>query len=434
MRGTGSPGALQFEPLPGCGHVRALRRNHEAALQPKAVILSDQAQAAADFHLFTSTPVAGQFSGLTTDDIAVETNPASPSFGDKWGPAFLPVSMRDAKGQEIYRGYTDAFGRYNGLVPSTFSANIPVPSGYSPAMHFVCLNDPGPLPGGGLDPLRNPNYGVFCYTLMYMPGTTTYLDTPILPNAAFAAGFNPVDCAPPVATPGIKQVDGSGAGPLVAPGGMLTIQSQGTIPVPNPAYDGPLGTAPATVLRDLGFGGGGTVALVNGSGTSTALTGVSWSSAQITGTVPASLAPGSYQLVVNRTGGGSSVNAATVTVGTETPVRVTPGPGAIQTAIDAAQPGSLILVAPGTYDELVVMWKPVRLQGSGAATIINAVKRPTEKLDAWRRKVKSLVDGGIVGLLPGQPGPEFNLVGGGLFGTELGAGITVLANATTTPS
>jgi hypothetical protein len=50
-------------------------------------------------------------------------------------------------------------------------------------MHLVCLNDPGPIPGPGgtsiLDPLRNPNYGVFCYTLMYMPGTTTYLDTPV---------------------------------------------------------------------------------------------------------------------------------------------------------------------------------------------------------------------------------------------------------------
>jgi hypothetical protein len=66
--------------------------------------------------------------------------------------------------------------------------------------------------------------------------------------------------------------------------------------------------------------------------------------------------------------------------------------------------------------------------GRGVATIINAVKRPTEKLDNWRAKVKGLIDAGTVDLLPGQPGPEFNLVGAGLFGTELGAGITVLAN------
>jgi hypothetical protein len=406
------------------------------ALRPlcnrKEVILSDQGQAAADFHLFTSTPVAGQFQGLSTDDIAVETNPASPSFPDKWGPAFLPISMRDFNGHEIYRGYSDAFGRYNGVLPSTFTANIPIPSGYSPGMHFVCLNDPGPIPGPGgtpiLDPQRNPNYGIFCYTLMYMPGTTTYLDTPLLPNAAFAAGFNPADCAFADATPVIEQVDGTGTGPLVAPGGTLTIQSQGVTSVPNPAYEGPLTTAGApydqpTIERDYGFGGDAGSVTLNG----TALENISWSDGQITGTIPGSLPPGTYQLVVTRANGKSSINTVTVTVGTETPVLVTPGPGAIQAAIDAAAPGALVLVAPGVYDELVVLWRPVRLQGSGAATIINAVKRPTEKLANWRTKVKGLIDAGTVDLLPGQPGPEFDLVGVGLFGTELGAGITVLA-------
>ena len=61
------------------------------------------------------------------------------------------------------------------------------------------------------------------------------------------------------------------------------------------------------------------------------------------------------------------------------------------------------------------------------ATIVNAIKRPTEKLDNWRAKVKGLVDAATIDLVPGQPGPDFNLVGAGLFGTELGAGITVLA-------
>jgi large repetitive protein len=391
----------------------------------KEVILSDQSQAAADFHLFTSTPVVGQFQGLSTDDIATETNPLAPSFGDKWGPAFLPVSMRDFNGQEIYRGYTDAFGLYNGVLPSTYNANIPIPSGYSPAMHFVCLNDPGPLPGGGLDPLRNPNYGIFCYTAQFMPGTTTYLDTPLLPLSAFAAGFNPVECALPGGTPVIAWVDGAGSGPLVAPGGTLTIHSQGMTAVPNPAYEGPLTTAGSpynepTVMRDYGFGGAGAVTL-NGI----ALTGVSWGNDQITWPVPAGFTPGAYQLVVTSGNGKSSINAVTVTVGTEIPVRVAAG-GSIQNAIDNAAAGALILVEPGDYEELVVMWKPVRLQGAGAATRINAVKRPTEKLEAWRQKVQGLLDNGDVDLLPGQPA-AFDLIGGGLFGTELGAGITVLA-------
>ncbi|MDH4125018.1 MAG: Ig-like domain-containing protein [Gammaproteobacteria bacterium] len=408
------------------------------ALRPtcdrKEVILSDQGQAAADFHLFTSTPVAGQFQGLTTDDIAIETNPGSPSFGDKWGPAFMPISMRDFKGQEIYRTYSDAFGRYNGMLPSTFTANIPIPSGYSPAMHLVCLNDPM-LANGGMDPFRNPNYGTFCYTLQYMPGTTTYLDTPLIPQSAFAAGFNSVDCACTDGTPKIASVRGSTGGsfgPLVAPGGSFVIRSVGQdVAVPNPAYEGPLAAPPynqPTVTRDFDFGAtNGTVTL---DGIPLAIQG--WNRNQITVTAPST--PMQGQLVVTRADNGkSSINAVTVTVGTETPIRV-PAGGSIQAAIDAADPGALILVESGTYNELVVLWKPVRLQGSGSGTIINGLRLPSEKLDTWRQKVKGLIDSGEVDLLPGQPAGDFdligggdNLIGGGLFGTELGAAITVLA-------
>jgi hypothetical protein len=395
----------------------------------KAVVLSDEGQAASDFHLFTSTPVAAQFSGLITDDIATETNPAAPGFGEKWSPAYLPFSMRDFNGQEVYRGYSDAFGHFNGVLASSFTANVPIPSGYSPNMILTCLNDPGD--GPILDPLVNPAYGPACYTLQFMPGATTYLDTPMLPQAAFAAGFNPVDCAAPTDTPMIASVN-----PLVAPGALLEIFSMGRgVDVPNPAYTGPLGTESPTITRDFDFGQGGgsrgTVELVSSDGIRTELVtqggGTGWTRNRIRARAPGTSMTG--ELVITRGDGGRSVNTVTVTVSADpADAVVTPGPGTpIQDAIDAAAPGDLILVEEGTYKELVVMWKPVRLQGAGAATIIDAAKRPNAKLETWRLKVKGLIDAGTVDLLPGQP-TEFDFVGPGLFSNELGGGITVLAN------
>ena len=381
----------------------------------KRVVLSDQGQAASDFHLFTSTPVAVQYAGLITDDISNETDPRSPGFGEKWSPAFLPFAIRDFTGHEVYRGHGDAFGRYNGMGPSTLTANAPIPSGYSPAMMLACLNDPG---DANDDPLRLGSYGVPCYTAQFMPGTTTYLDTPILPTAAFAAGFNPVDCAAPTRTPTIASVKGpGGVGPLVpASGGDLIITSHGMTTIPNPDYDGPLGTTPATIMRDLGFGAGGTVTL-NG----TALGGVTWGDTSITAPVPASLPDGAYQLAVTRSDGTTSVNAVTVTKGGSAAQTVSAG-GSIQDAITAANPGDLILVGPGTYEELVIMSKPLRLQGAGADTIIVAAKRPAEKLQTWLDDVAGLFGNGVTGAVDPLPGQvDFTLA------TEQGAGITVLA-------
>jgi len=406
----------------------------------KRVILSNGGNAAADFHLFTSTPVAGQFYGLSTDDIAIETNQASPQFGDKWGPPFMPVSQRDWQGHEVYRGYTDAFGLYNGMVPSTFSANVPIPSGYSPGMYSVCLNDP--YKADGTPDLHHlPQYGNFCYTLMYMPGTTTYLDTPLLPQAAFAAGFFPADCALPAGYPVVMTVDGDamGIGPLATVGGSLEITSAGTVAVPNPAYDGPLGSpAPETVPRNYGFGTtAGTVRLGNITLASGAVT---WGDATITADLTG-IPAGEYELVITNAAGHSTINTVTVTVSNTAAAAVVSPPlmgdftsTPIQDAIDAAAPGALILVQPGMYNELLIMSKPVRLQGAGASTIINAVKLPPDKLKTWQDDVVALVEGGTIDLLPGQP-DQFDLVGPGLMAQEQGGGITVFAsNDSASPS
>jgi len=136
--------------------------------------------------------------------------------------------------------------------------------------------------------------------------------------------------------------------------------------------------------------------------------------------------------VVTRTNGLSSLNAVTVQIGLPPGAGVTqvtpstqPLATPIQDAIDAAGPNDLILVPPGQYAEMVIMWKPVRLQGWGEGSIINALKAPTEKLAIWRAKVESLIQSGSVNLLPGQEvtfgGPEPEV----LFNEE-GAGILVL--------
>ncbi|MFB3813528.1 MAG: SdrD B-like domain-containing protein [Terriglobales bacterium] len=402
----------------------------------KQVVLTDQAQANADFFLFTSTPIAGHFAGMILNDLAQEFNPASPQFGEKWAPPFVPISVRDFNGHEVSRVYSDQWGRFNGLLPSTFNANLPQPSGYSPAMLMTCMNDPGPIPGPNntliTDPHYNPMFSNFCYTFQYMPGTTTYLDTPVLPTAAFASGDNPVDCAAPDQSPVIRQVDGDGVGPFVNVNGplRLTIYSMGAaVSVPNPAYSGPGSPEPKMIARDFSFGTSGSVTL-NG----VPLTIESWTPDRIVAVIPrttggAPVVRGQGQLVVNRNLGGStasSVYAATVSIEGVAPIRVSAGQS-IQAAIDNARPGQLILVGPGTYNELVIMWKPVRLQGAGAgSTFINAAKFPTEKLVAWRQKVEGLIASGAVDLLPNQPAGNATLAGPGVLGFEEGAGITVL--------
>ena len=401
----------------------------------KEVILNAGTGTSAQFQLFTPTHKASKFTGVITDDFTSEFDPFSPQFGEKFAPPNMPVSLRDWTGTEITRVYSDWWGDYNGLTYSTWEVNPPNPTGYSPTMMVTCMNDKGPIPQtvNGVttmvtDPLYNQGYSQFCYELPFMPGNTDYLDTPVVPTAAFSDGYNHPDCSYPDATPAIASVTSVDiAGPWVTlPGHTITITALPDQQVINNAYVGPSGiTAPysaKTTNRHFGFGAtAGTVTIGGITASAT------WADGLITATVPAlntaatgatpngiQLCPvqqqsifGSTsaqycgQLVITTAAGKQSVDTVTITVGGKRPTLLpataqnNPGSptstGAIQQAIDAASPGDMIIVPPGTYREMIIMWKPIRLQGVGAASsIIDANAQPAGKLDPWRRQMACL--------------------------------------------
>jgi hypothetical protein len=476
------PGAKETAPFAGATRPLCDR---------KEVTLTNQMAVNARFFIFTSTHIASKYTGVITDDYTSEFDPFAPQFGEKFGPPNLPVSTRDYLGNELSRVWADHWGAYDGLTYSSWEVNPPNITGYSPTMLTQCMNDPGPVVDttvgsatyGQLinDPLYNPAYSNFCYINPFMPGLTTYNDTPVVPTTAFVgAGYNNVDCAYPDATPAIAEVDGDGIGPWVsASGKTLVITALGNQQVNNSAYSGPSANAAPfnmkTITRHYGFGasqGTGSVTIGGISATVTA-----WSDTSITVTVPAlntsttstpngiQLCPVQQQvqyggpgkvgyfysvngkktatpangltfaycgqLVVTAGNGKQSIDTVTVTVGGKAPTHV-PASQTLQSAIDSAAPGDLLMVDPtcataGTavacsasalhaatqtaavaaHNEMLLMWKPVRLQGVGAATsVIDANAFPAGRLlDPWRRHVNCLFGLSLTGVPLGSSTP-----------------------------
>ncbi|MAB79642.1 MAG: hypothetical protein CMJ89_09865 [Planctomycetes bacterium] len=421
-------------PAPFAGEMRPLADRKQVAVQ-------DGMNTACDFWMLTEVPIGAHVVGFVLNDLANEFDPNSPQFGEKQAPPFLPVTFRDWTGHVLSRVHTDEYGKYNAVLPSTFTIAAPSPSGVGPNMLTVTVNDGGVIPDPAnpgavmIDPFYDPQFSQFTYTFQFMPGATTYLDTPVVPVAAFAGPDQfPLDCQPADGQPRIFEVSGPLGGPYVsATGQTLTIRSAGTFETKNPAYTGAGGTEPKFITRDFGFGPTPGDLMLGEE----MLTIMSWSASTITAMVPAGAE--TAQLTVKRGDNGMKSDVGiTVTVGsvpgavTVVMPDATPNATPIQDAINAAAPGDLLLVQPGIYEESVILWKPLHLQGSGQhSTIINAIQAPSEKMVAWRALAADLVSNlGVVDLLPGQP------VGfGGLepetFATEEGSGIFVLAKDTT---
>ncbi len=243
---------------------------------------------------------------------------------------------------------------------------------------------------------------------------------------------------------------GSGGGSATAnlgagqPTAALVLTAFGDRSVQNPVYTGPnAAVAPynaRTITRHYGFGTqcsasdaanhvGACVAessvLVLGPGCRELDVGAkagcvkatvnSWSDTSINATLPSGIPACVVQqhgegqslcgeVVIVAGNGKQSIDGVTVTLGGKAPTIVTPTspsrdakvfgdlrPKPLQTAIDNAKPGDLIIVEAGTYRENLIMWKPVRLQGVGAGSvIINADNHEAEHLSAWRRQMGCL--------------------------------------------
>lgn len=431
----------------------------------KTVDMQPGRNPAPNFFLYTEAPVAGHGVGFILDDLSSEFDVNAPTFGEKHAPPHLPVSIHDWTGREISRVYADEFGSYNFLVPSTFTINPPFPSGVGPSMMFSCMNSPGPIPDPSgatnpdgspkmvIDPYFNRQYSQFCYTLQYLPGKTTYLDTPVVPVAAYAGRTqNPLDCDDADGTPMIYSVTGNG--PVQGPwlpqgsGGTLTIISAGNSDVLNPYYDPAVSGSAKLMKRDYGFGTvpgsvvlGGTV--LSGSAITT------WNNDMIVVALPASAATGQLTVIRGDNNASSKVGV-TVSIESAIPKSVVPG-GSIQAVIDSplTQDGDLVLVPPGSYYEYVIMDKKIRLQGWGAmATTINAAKISIDGLKKWRALINRKIDARqnavidpdtgartvVAGpnrtfdLLPGQTlGTNLSNNEPLLFGAEEGPGVLVVA-------
>src|SRR5258705_398952 len=181
--------------------------------------------------------------------------------------------------------------------------------------------------------------------------------------------------------------------------------------VPNAAYSGPAATsAPYNqkfVTRHYGFGAGAHVTIGGVAATCTggdiAMTctvplGVPTCPLLQTNPLTGVKIPAQCgQLVITTAPsaayprGQQSIDTVTVTIGGKAPSYVhgeNATNNAIQKAIDSALSGDLIIVGPGTYNELLLMWKPLRLQGVGTGSVIgNPNTHPPGKLlEPWRRQ------------------------------------------------
>ncbi|MGE5552495.1 MAG: pectin esterase [Betaproteobacteria bacterium] len=346
------------------------------AWDTKLVTVNPGQNATADFFLYDPVPVPGRIVGFLLDDVNLETDPNKIYYGEKRGIPLTPVGIRDFTGRLLTTVHSDENGVFEVLLPSTYTANVPLPSGVVPGMYQVVGNDPG-------DPDRpnaryNPDYQTLKLVFDVWPGKTTYADVALFPITAF------------VGAPGAQF-----ARPLV-----FEANGAPQLGSVNRVFLRPLGNR-TVIIRGKGFGAAqGKVRLADRS-----LPVLVWWDDFILTRVPPGFPPGPAQLQVFNAAGVPSPVGITLHIlgpGYNPPLFVATPETSIQAAIDAAPPGSLIVVAPGTYRESPILYKNVKLQGMGAGVTRVDGRFFASYAPEWEAKLASLTFDGPTKVPRGQ--------------------------------
>jgi hypothetical protein len=317
----------------------------------KVVRVSEGMNAAVDFFLFTDVPVPGRIVGFLLDDVNLETDPSFIYYGEKRGIPDTPVGIRDFTGRLITTVHSDINGIFEVLLPSTYTRNVPTPSGVAPAMYQVVGNDPGDPDNPNLH--YNPNYQTLKLVFDVWPGKTTYADVALFPITAFAGTpgtqfSQPPQCSMRPDTPQIFSV------------------SRIDVDVLEPGDAGR-----TIIIMGTGFGAAQPEVALDGL----EIDIVSWNSDTITARVPYDFsAVGPLQLLVTNSAGKASPAGLTIHVRKQNEYwpnikRVKKDGTAdytdIQEAIDTEPDGTVIAVLPDTYYESPILYKNIKLQGFG---------------------------------------------------------------------
>jgi len=354
----------------------------------------------------------GRIVGQVFNDIYFERNQQSPWYGEPRPIANIPVGIY-ARVDTVCSGggtncptpnvnlpydpnkwrllktvKTGADGSYEAIVPSTETFNCPIPQGPCPGMYLAVVDDPGTK--ANPNPTFDPNLLTATTPTEAWPGLTTQLDTPVDPISGTGCDFSVAPDGTASNTPELLQV----SRPYVPAGSAgagrrITITGDFIGPAGAAGINGGhvnLTDARTGAVTTLTRANGGIVNWTPGSGSTPDTIVI-----QVPGLNTTTFRPGPKQLTIvgaNSNGGESSVNGITVHVlgsnGTggnavtyNPPVVNVPppppagtNPHALQDAIDSAAPGSLVVLSPGAYNENVLLWKPLKIQGLGPGGII----------------------------------------------------------------